>query len=108
MTGLIPADYQREVDKTTDRLEREYVAEQKRLAAAEKRAERADRAVKSAGPGSAKRQAEKDRVLAQQLVEARRAELGRLQRLMSEAPASSVHRGRKSFRPVPVRHGSAF
>jgi hypothetical protein len=108
MTGKIDPEYQREVDATTHRLERDWANAQKSLEAATRRAERAERVAEVAKGRKRERSARDTLALAWATVELRRAELDRLGRIMSTSPAAAIHRGDKSFRPVPVRHGAAF
>lgn len=106
MTGLVDADYQREVDRSTYRLEREWTAAQKALSAAQGRAERAQHRAESAKTARATNEANAALSVAWSVVEQRRRDLDTLARLLSQSPAGSVHRGDRSYRPVPVRHGS--
>lgn len=91
--------YEAEVRRSTERGERLYRQAEKRLHQAERRLERV-RTAKSAK--------NRTRQIAEleALVELRRTELDNYRRLMESTAASSEHRGRKSYRPVPTRHGS--
>lgn len=105
MTGRIEPAYQREVDRSTSRLEREFAAASRALEAAENRAERALRKHEVAKGRKQSGTSRRELQVAWATVELRRDELERISRLMSSSPAGSTHRGDRSFRPVPVRHG---
>lgn len=91
--------YEREVERSTSKLERAYARAQKRVEQAEARLRRARQDVQQ----QAKRHAIAQLELA---LETRRQELEEFHRMMVSVPASAAHRGRDSFRPVPIRHGS--
>lgn len=87
--------YEREVQRSTDKLERAYARAQKRVTQAEGRLAKAQRE---------ERTRRKAHVLAQleAALQARRNELEEYRRMMVGVPASAAHRGTRSFRPVPV------
>ena len=105
MTGRIDEDYQIEVDRTTERLEREFNSERLRLESAERRHARIANSVKADKTRRAREHHDRDIRAAWALVEERRQELGRLAALMTSSPQSATHRGTKSHRKVPVTHG---
>lgn len=88
-------DYARQVQRSTDKLERAYARAQKRVEQAEARLAKARRDEQTR---------RKAHVLAQleAAVQARRDELEEYRRMMVGVPASAAHRGTKSFRPVPI------
>ena len=108
MTGKLDPDYEREVDQMTARLERDYANAEKRVEASERRAARIERVKESAQTARDKKGYERDLAAAWEQVSARRDELARLASLMSASPASAAHRGTKSFRTVPAKHGPSF
>ncbi len=98
--GKVDPAYLDEVQSQTDRREREFRATARRLLAAEKRARVIEGRI-SLATGRTRRELERQRHAVIALVEERRAELGRLQLIMtSHRGASAVHRGTRSFRPV--------
>ena len=86
--------YESQVQRSTDKAERQYAAAQRRLARAE---ERLAKAVSSGKTANHKR------VIAEltTAVELRREELEGYRRMMTGVAAGAGHRGVKSFRPVP-------
>lgn len=86
--------YEAQVQRSTDKAERQYAAAQRRLVRAE---ERLSKAV------SSKKTANRKRVIAEltAAVELRREELEGYRRMMTGVAASAEHRGVKSFRPIP-------
>lgn len=103
VSAVVTPEYQAEVDRSTARAEREYQQAQTRLAAAERRAERVR---KQNVPATKQRHHARELATALALVELRRAELEELARMMQSAPSTVSHRGRKSYRPIPVTHGT--
>lgn len=97
-TEEVTPEYQAEVDFYTERGQREYEAAQRRLTAALGRAERL--AKRNAKRHTDKARREIDEAWA--LVDLRRMELGKYERLMAATGQPSINRGTKSFRPVPV------
>ncbi len=91
----ITPEYQAEVDRSTEKLERRYRLAQKAVETARARKARAELIVGHAKLRR-KRVAEAEAVL-----EARLAELADLERMMTTSPASARHRGVKSFTKVP-------
>jgi hypothetical protein len=91
--------YQRQVDRATDRREREYAAAEKRRAAAQRRLKRAERHLAAVVAAPKVRRQEKRAAVA--AVEARRLELADLLREMTATAAGTEHRGTASYRPVP-------
>jgi hypothetical protein len=98
----ISAEYQREVDRATQRSERAYRAAQSRLDAAIARAARAEAVAKRK---SAKAKEIRAWQTAEALVELRRIEMEKYERIMRATAAPSSNRGRESFRPVPTSNG---
>lgn len=98
---VLDEGYEREVERSTSRLERQYARAEKRVRQAESRLRRAREDV---------RQRVKRHVIAQleAALQARRDELEEYRQMMVGAPASAAHRGRDSFRPVPVSRGSSL
>lgn len=93
---MVDQAYEDEVRRCTERGERQYAQAQKRVLAAERRLERLK--AQKVHNGTTRRIRE-----ATALLELRRAEWEALHAVMTAAPASSRHRGRDSFRPVPQR-----
>lgn len=104
MTGRLDPDYEAEVERMTQSREVAFAAAQRRLAAAERKAQRLSQRLESS-TGKTKRLTKKELVLAWEAVEARRSELESLSSLMTSTPAPAKNRGTKSFRPVPIRQG---
>lgn len=102
LSDAVSEAYQRQVDRSTERLMREYLQAQARLEAAERRAEKASRV---AGRHSSRKRVA-DAEAAWAIVELRRIELEKYNRMLKASPASAAHRGTKSFRPVPTTEGS--
>lgn len=97
--AAVDPDYEAEVQRSTERSEREYRMREQRLARAEvKLAKATEEAHRRRGRAIRKRVADLTA-----LMELRRAELEHYRRLMVSSPASAEHRGVKSFRPVPGR-----
>lgn len=90
--------YEREVERSTEKLEREYARAEKRVQQAEARLGRAQRDTKTKT---------KRHLLAEleAQLQIRRDELEEFRRMMVSVPASAEHRGTKGFRPVPYRGG---
>lgn len=90
----LSAQYQREVDRSTEKLEREFARAEKRVQQAEARLGKAKTDV---------RVKTKRHVIAEleAALEIRRDELEGYRRMMVAVPASAEHRGTKSYRPVP-------
>lgn len=88
--------YQRQVDRSTSKLERQYAQAEKRARQAKARLERARRDTRTKKQQLTELEA---------LVQIRLDELEEYRRIMVAAPASATHRGTKSFRPVPHRDG---
>ena len=86
--------YEREVQRSTEKLERLYARAEKRARRAEERLNRAQQDPKHQTKRHLIAQLEAE-------VELRRVELEEYRRMMVTVPASAEHRGRKSFRPVP-------
>jgi hypothetical protein len=93
--------YEAEVRACTERGEREHQRLQDRLARGEAKLARATAHART-------RRGRQQVAVLTALVEIRRAELEDYQRTMVAVGASAVHRGTKSFRPVPERHGSGL
>lgn len=97
---VLDEEYQRQVDRSTSKLERQYVRAQKRVEQAEGRLQRAKQDTHRKVKATLLAQLEAE-------LQARRDELEEYRRMMVGVPASAAHRGTKSFRPVPVaRHDS--
>lgn len=97
-SATVDPSYAAEVQRHTDRGEREHQRREARLARAEARLAKAQ---------AVTRQQPSHQHLAelQAQVELRRAELEQYRRSMTSAPASAQHRGTRSFRPVPPVQG---
>jgi len=89
----ISEEYQREVDRATARLEKAYHQAQKRLLVAEHKAEKLQHS-KKAKPHDIK--------VAWALVELRRLELNKYERMLMTSPQPAANRGTKSFRPIAL------
>ncbi len=96
----ITPEYQAEVDRSTEKLERRYRLAQRAVEAARSRKERAESIV-----GHAKLR-RKSITEAEAVLEARLAELADLERMMQASPASAQHRGTKSFTKLPRGRGT--
>ena len=103
--GRVDARYMAEVEQMTRARVARYERAEAALLAAEKRRARAAQLVADARSGRERSSARRAAARADELLEERRRELEALSRLMSSAPASAQHRGTRSHRPVPVRHG---
>jgi len=110
MTGKIDSAYMAEVERMTAARERDWEREiraaQSALAKSAKNAEK-QRAI------AARSKTKRERALAArreavlwEMVELRRVELDALLRVMQASPASSAHRGVRSFGKVPIVHGA--
>jgi hypothetical protein len=95
--------YEAEVQRSTQRSEREYRQRQERLA----RAEAKLAAARTEARAKKNRVSKKYLAELEALVSLRREELEEYQRMMLSVPASAAHRGVKSFRPVPDRNGTS-
>jgi len=102
MTGKLDPDYEREVERSTTKLEVAYARAQRRLEAVEKRKDKLERKVATTKTKKSKAVAERE--LKKLLVEylAREKELRLIVELMTTTPAGSRYRGVKSFRPLPL------
>jgi hypothetical protein len=97
-SAITTPEYEAEVQRSTQALERRYRRAEQRLRSAEARRETVlRRQVREAQQRKYARELRE----AIALVELRRTELEALARMMQAAPASSVHRGDRSYRPVP-------
>ena len=94
---VLDEDYQREVDRCTEKLERQY-------ARAQKRVEQAERHLKAAHTAKKRRPNKQTLAALQAVVDARRAELEDYRRMMESTAAPAQNRGQNSFRPVPITH----
>lgn len=94
--------YEREVQRSTEKLERLYRRALKRVEQAEAKLAAARERIQAAKPR--RRPAPKQHALVELELEleTRRAELEEFRRMMISVPASAAHRGVRSFRPVPV------
>ncbi len=88
----ITPEYQTEVDRSTEKLERRYRLAQKAVEAARIRRDRAARG--------------KQLAEAEAALQARITELAELERMMTSSPAGAQHRGTKSFRKLPRGRGA--
>lgn len=97
---VLDETYEREVERSTSKLERAYARAQKRVEAAEARLRKARNATQ-ARP--------KAHVIAslEAVLQVRRDELEEYRRMMVSVPASAVHRGTDSYRPVPIARRDA-
>lgn len=89
--------YQREIERSTSKLERQYARAQKRVREAETRLDRARQDTRRKVTANLLAQLEAQ-------LQARRDELEEFRRMMIGVPASAAHRGTRSFRPVPLAH----
>jgi DNA repair exonuclease SbcCD ATPase subunit len=89
--------YEREVQRSTEKLERLHRRALKRVEQAEARLAKAKAPAPRRPPPKRHVLAELEAHLAE-----RRAELEELRRMMVSVPASAAHRGRDSYRPVPM------
>jgi DNA repair exonuclease SbcCD ATPase subunit len=89
----VDEDYERQVEESTRRLQQQYHEAQRRARRAEQRLSEAQ----------AKRQRPSKAILTRLETELqlRREELAEYERMMQSTAASSVHRGVRSFQPVP-------
>lgn len=101
MTGKLDPDYEREVERSTVKLEVAYAKAQRRLESVQKRKERAEQKLLTLKTKKSRVATEKE--LKKLLAEftAREEELKAIYELMTYTPAGSSNRGIKSFRPVP-------
>jgi chromosome segregation ATPase len=93
-SAVLDPDYAAEVERHTARGQARYEVAQRRMKRAEARLDRLRSRPKKA--------TRKELAAAEAELELRRRELLELQAVMQSAPASSAHRGRDSYRPVPV------
>ena len=102
MTGKLDPDYEREVERSTTKLEVAHARAQRRLEAVEKRREKLERKISTTKTKKSRAVAEKElkKLMSEYL--AREEELKAIVELMTATPASSRHRGVKSFRPLPL------
>jgi len=104
-TESVTPAYQCQVDKATERAQREYERAERRLAQAESRRQRhMQTRARATAAGREREYARKLKVL-DEVVELRREELLQVEAIMKAVPASAEHRGRKGFRPVPPPAG---
>jgi hypothetical protein len=103
MTGKLDPDYEREVERSTVKLEVAYAKAQRRLEAVQKRKERAEQKLLTLKTKKSRVATEKElkKLLAEFIV--REEELKTIEEMMTYTPSSSKNRGTKSFRPVPTR-----
>jgi uncharacterized protein involved in exopolysaccharide biosynthesis len=97
-SDLITPEYQAEVDATMARAETAYRQAERRLAQEEKRLERLRKRVLTK---TATRKIRRQIQEAEALVELRRLHLRDIHRLLTAAPQSAQHRGKKNHRHVP-------
>lgn len=103
MTGKLDPAYEAEVEKSTQKLEREWLKAQKRLESARKSAENARLRAESAKTAKKEKdRAQKEYKKALALIAEREAELKEIEVLMTYSPSGSKNRGTKSYRPVPI------
>jgi hypothetical protein len=103
MTGKLDPDYERQVNRSTRKLEVQYARAQRRVEAVEKRALKAQvrsETLKAKKERDKAKKEYKDLILE---LEARRLELMELERMMTYSPAGSQNRGKESFKPVPSK-----
>ena len=98
MTGKLDPAYEREVERSTNKLEVEYAAAQRRLESAEKQKIKAEERLAKSNGKKTKAQAQREFDLALQAFIEREHEFQEIVRLMNGTPASSMHRGNKSHR----------
>lgn len=101
-TDEVTPEYQAEVDRSTAKIEKAYKDAKKRLAAAEQKAAR----VRQETVGRKTKKAHEARLAqAAAIVELRRIELEKYERMMMSSPQSAQHRGIGSHRQIPARRG---
>lgn len=102
MTGKLDPDYEREVERSTTKLEVAYARAQRRLEAVEKRRGKLERKLTTVKSKKSRAVAEKElKKLLSEYVD-REEELRTIVEMMTSTPAGSLHRGIKSFRPLPL------
>jgi hypothetical protein len=102
ITAEITPEYQRQVDRSTEKLEREYIQAQKRLEAAERRALKVGPEPHAKKRRSTADTREKRLIDLWAEVELRRQELMDIERLMHGSHVPQRNRGRGSFKPVGI------
>lgn len=90
----ISPEYQAQVDRSTEKLERLYRRAQRSVEAAQKRLEKAQRL-------RVERERKKAVKVAEEVLAERLRELAEYERMMTSTPASLAHRGRGAWRKVP-------
>lgn len=105
LTEEVSAEYQAEVDRHTTKAQREYEQAEARLAKAELRRQRHMATQSRQAAAGTLREYRRKLAVLDELVELRREELQRLEALMKAHPASTDHRGRGGYRPVPQPGG---
>lgn len=103
MTGKLDPDYERQVERSTRKLEVEYAKAYRRVEAVEKRALRAQLQSETLKAKKSRDKAKKEYKALILELEARRLELLELERMMTYTPAGSQNRGTKSFKPAPSK-----
>lgn len=107
MTGKLDPDYEAEVERSTAKLEKEWERAQKRVEsakiAAEKARVRAAYVEQQRAEKLERQEAERQYKLALELLAEREEELRELEVMMTSSPAGSQNRGKKSYRPVPIK-----
>ena len=99
--------YEREVERSTEKLVRQYTRALKRVQQVEAKLRAAREQLQA--PRPSRRAPKKHTMVELELeLEARRAELEEFRRMMVSVPASAAHRGTSSYRPVPIGDQGAF
>ena len=100
MTGKLDPEYERQVERSTNKLEVEYAKAQRRFESLEKRIAKTQIQVDTLKVKKARDKAKKEYKNLIDELEERRAELLELERMMTYTPAGSQNRGSKSYRPI--------
>lgn len=105
MTGRVDPEYEAEVEAMTARRELAWEKAERALENVVRRHENAKRRAETAKTRAAREHAKREIAKLWEEIEARRAELAVLQGIMQSSPQSAAHRGSKSHRTLPARHG---
>lgn len=103
MTGKLDPDYERQVERSTSKLEAQYAKTQRRVEAMEKRVLHVQMQSETLKAKKSRDKAKKEYKTLILELEARRLELLELEKMMTYTPAGSQNRGTKSFKPAPSK-----
>jgi hypothetical protein len=103
MTGKLDPDYERQVERSTSKLEAQYAKAQRRVEAMEKRVLHVQMQSETLKAKKSRDKAKKEYKTLILELEARRLELLELEKMMTYTPAGSQNRGTKSFKPAPSK-----